>query len=126
MCFAVSLIALLGSLYFSEIEEYIPCTFCWYQRILMYPLVVLLGMAAVRKDLKQSIYIMPLAGLGVCISAFHYLTQKMEFFSRTAAACGIVPCNIQYIDWLGFITIPLLAFAAFLFIFIIQFLLWRI
>lgn len=124
--FSISLIAVLGSLYFSEVMEYPPCTFCWYQRILMYPLVVILGIAAVRKDLKQSIYVMPLAAMGMIMSGYHYLTQKVDFLSETADTCGLIPCNVQYINWLGFITIPFLALIGFFIIFLIHFSLWRI
>jgi disulfide bond formation protein DsbB len=126
MSFMVALTAVLGSLYFSEIMEYPPCTYCWYQRILMYPLVILLGIAAVRRDLRQSIYIMPLAALGMGMSSLHYLTQKTDFFAQGASSCGIVPCVTQYINWFGFITIPFLALTAFTILFIIQFMLWRI
>lgn len=124
--FSVALIATLGSLFFSEIREYPPCTYCWYQRILMYPLVIILGIAAVRKDVKQAIYVMPLATIGICMSSFHYLTQKVSFLSKTADSCGLIPCNTEYINWLGFITIPFLALIAFTIIFIIHFFLWRI
>ena len=122
---AIAVIATLGSLYFSVIREYTPCTYCWYQRILMYPLVVLLGMAAVRRDYKQSVYILPLALIGLCISTFHYLKQKTNWFSTGNDACGLIPCEVEYINVFGFITIPLLAFTAFLLIAIFQVLIWR-
>lgn len=124
--FAIALIATSGSLYFSEIREFPPCTYCWYQRILMYPLVLLLGIAAVRKDLKQSLYVLPFAIIGMSISSYHYITQKIPALSNASTGCGIIPCNVEYINWFGFITIPFLAFIAFTLIFIIQIILWRI
>ena len=117
---AVSLAATLGSLYFSEVMKFTPCTLCWYQRILMYPLVIILGIAAVRKDYQQAIYVIPLAAIGGSISLFHYLTQKTALFSAVADACGMIPCNMQYINWLGFITIPFLALTAFVLIILLQ------
>lgn len=124
--FGISLIAMLGSLYFSEVMGFIPCEYCWYQRVLMYPLVLILGIASVRKDYRQTIYVMPLSAIGGTISLFHYLIQKTSLFGAKAGeACGIVPCNLQYINWFGFITIPFLALIAFTLIFIIQFLIWK-
>lgn len=126
VAWAISLIATLGSLYFSEIVGFPPCTYCWYQRILMYPLTVILGIAAVRKDVNQSLYVMVLSGIGGVISLYHYLTQKTSWFDfGTGDACGLIPCNTQYINWLGFVTIPFLALIAFAMIFIVQLLVWK-
>lgn len=77
---AVAFIATIGSLYLSEVMKYEPCTLCWYQRILMYPLVVLLGAAIIRKDYKIGIYSLIIAIVGACISIYHYLLQKVFFF----------------------------------------------
>lgn len=124
--FAVALVAMLGSLYFSEIMGFIPCEYCWYQRVLMYPLVPILAIAAVRKDYRQSVYVMTLSGIGGIISLYHYTVQKTSIFGTDAGmACGIVPCNVQYINWFGFITIPFLALIAFFLIFVMQFLVWK-
>jgi len=122
---ATSVIALFGSLYFSEIRQYEPCTLCWYQRILMYPLVAILGIAIVRKDYKISLYSMVLAAIGGSISLYHYSIQKIAFFADRAVSCGRIPCTGQYINWLGFITIPFLALTAFIIIFICSYLLWK-
>jgi disulfide bond formation protein DsbB len=109
----IATVATMGSLYFSEIMGYLPCNLCWYQRILMYPLVIVLGIATARKDLKQTIYVLPITILGICISSYHYAIEKTNWFEHTGNACGIVPCDAEYINWLGFITIPFLAFTAF-------------
>jgi disulfide bond formation protein DsbB len=122
---AVSVIATLGSLYFSEIRQFEPCELCWYQRILMYPLAILLGIAAVRKDYQISLYSAVLSGVGLLVSAYHYMIQKVPFFSAHAPACGRIPCTGQYINWAGFITIPFLAFIAFIFIFSVSIWLWK-
>ncbi|NBI28349.1 disulfide oxidoreductase [Chengkuizengella marina] len=122
---AISLIATLGSLYFSEIREYIPCTYCWYQRILMYPLVILIGIAAIRKDHKIVIYTLPMTLLGIFISGYHYIIQKTSLFQDTGDSCGIIPCNASYINWLNFITIPFLSFTAFTLISIILLYIWK-
>lgn len=109
----VSLIATAGSLFFSEVLKYIPCDLCWYQRILMYPLVILLGVASAKKDYTISLYGLILSLIGGLISLYHYLIQKVPALNELGSACGIVPCNTDYINWFGFITIPFLALVAF-------------
>ncbi|WP_129731600.1 MULTISPECIES: disulfide formation protein C [Bacillaceae] len=122
---AASLTAMLGSLYFSEIMKYEPCTLCWYQRILMYPFVVLLGIAVIRKDYLIARYSLPLAIIGSAISLYHYSMQKIPALSGGGAACGRIPCTGQYINWLGFITIPFLALTAFTIIIVCSIILIR-
>lgn len=114
---AVSLTAVFGSLYFSEILQYEPCELCWYQRVLMYPLALLMGIAAVKKDYRMSLYSAVFSGIGMLVSLSHYSIQKVPFLSDHAPSCGRVPCTGEYINWLGFITIPFLALAAFIIIF---------
>ncbi|GGE73435.1 disulfide oxidoreductase [Priestia taiwanensis] len=116
IAWATALTATLGSLYFSEILGYIPCNLCWYQRIFMYPMVILFGVALIRKETTILHYAAPLAFFGSLLSAYHYFTQKVPFFQEIAPSCGQVPCTGQYINWLGFITIPFLALIAFLII----------
>ena len=124
IAWGASIIAMLGSLYFSEIKEYEPCALCWYQRIVMYPFTVLLGIAIIRKDYSISFYTMILSAIGACISTYHYLIQKVAFFSDHALTCGRVPCTGQYVNLFGFITIPFLALTAFIIIFICSLLAW--
>ncbi|MBW7650923.1 MULTISPECIES: disulfide oxidoreductase [Anoxybacillus] len=118
---SVALIATLGSLYFSEVLKFIPCELCWYQRIFMYPQVFLLGMAFVRKQFVIARYTLMLSIIGGTISLYHYFIQKVPFFRDTAPSCSIVPCTGDYLNWLGFITIPLLALIAFIFISVISY-----
>ncbi|WP_075980562.1 disulfide formation protein C [Bacillus massilinigeriensis] len=125
LSWAASVIAMFGSLYFSEIRQYEPCELCWYQRILMYPFVVILGIAVVKKDYRISFYSMILSIIGAGISLYHYSLQKISFIADTAPACGRVPCTGQYINWFGFITIPFLALTAFIIIFICSYLIWK-
>ncbi|MYL45090.1 disulfide bond formation protein B [Virgibacillus halodenitrificans] len=109
----VSVIATLGSLYFSEILHYIPCELCWYQRIIMYPLALILGIATFTNDFNVKKYVLPLSLIGWCISLFHYLEQKVPGFAKLKACADGVPCDAAYINWLGFVTIPFLALIAF-------------
>ncbi|MEW9698445.1 disulfide oxidoreductase [Paenibacillus sp. SI8] len=123
----IALVATLGSLYFSEILHFLPCKLCWYQRILMYPLVILLGIAAVRRDYKLTIYVLPMTIWGACISIYHVLLQS-GVFHEDATACGPIPCDVDYLDLpgiLSFLTIPMLAGTAFILITILQYLTYR-
>ncbi|WP_377891949.1 disulfide oxidoreductase [Alkalihalobacillus sp. R86527] len=110
---AAAVVAMAGSLYFSEVLGYEPCVLCWYQRILMYPLVIVLGIAAVKKDGAQWLYVLPISLIGFGISLYHYLIQKTSFFAESSPACGRVPCTGEYINAFGFITIPFLALIGF-------------
>ncbi|MEK3763571.1 MULTISPECIES: disulfide formation protein C [unclassified Solibacillus] len=117
----VSLTATLGSLYFSEIRGYEPCALCWYQRILMYPIVIIATIAYIQKNARIAMTTAVFSTIGALTSLYHYGLQKLDFLQDTAPACGRVPCTGQYINWLGFITIPFLALTAFTIIAIISF-----
>jgi disulfide bond formation protein DsbB len=112
----VSLVATLGSLYFSQIRGFEPCTLCWYQRILMYPIILIAGIGLFQKNANIALTTAVFALIGGGISLYHYGIQKLAFLSDSAPACGLVPCTGQYINYLGFITIPFLALIAFLLI----------
>ena len=116
MAWIVAVIATLGSLYFSEIRGFVPCELCWYQRILMYPLSILLGIAAFHQDAAIKKYEQPLSIIGGSISIYHYMLQKLPGFASIRPCKQGIPCSTQYIDWLGFITIPFLALTAFILI----------
>lgn len=113
MAWIVSVIATLGSLYFSEIRGFIPCELCWYQRIAMYPLSIILGIAAYNNETRIKKYVLPLSIIGGFISLYHYMMQKLPGIAAIKPCSQGVPCNAAYINWLGFITIPFLALIAF-------------
>lgn len=109
----VSVVATLGSLYFSEVLEFVPCELCWFQRILMYPLSIILGIAAYFHDTGIKKYALPLSIAGSGLSLYHYLLQKVDALASVQPCKEGVPCNVDYINWFGFITIPFLALTAF-------------
>ena len=113
LAWLVAILATGGSLYFSEIRLFVPCSLCWYQRILMYPLVIILGLASFRQSTVIVPYVLPLSVLGMGVSLFHYLEQKVPGFGAPAVCRSGVPCGTEYINGLGFITIPFLALVAF-------------
>ncbi|MBS4201597.1 disulfide bond formation protein B [Bacillus sp. FJAT-49732] len=113
LAWVTSIIAMGGSLFLSERMGFIPCTLCWYQRILMYPLVIFLGIAFYRNDHGIYKYILPVSVIGIIVSSYHYALQKIPSLHEFATCTSGVPCSGQYINWFGFVTIPFLALIAF-------------
>ena len=117
--FLISLIATLGSLFFSEIMNFVPCSLCWYQRIFMYPLVFIFLINLLYPDDKVFKYSFHLVIIGLFISIYHNLLI-LKIIPETLSPCiSGVPCSVDYLNYFGFITIPLLSFIAFLTIFIL-------
>jgi disulfide bond formation protein DsbB len=115
LAFGAALVATLGSLYYSEIAGFVPCTLCWYQRILMYPLTVIILVGILRRDGSLAAYVLPLSIMGIGMSAYHYLLQ-LGVIAHSAACQVGVPCGLRYVNYFGFVTIPLTAFTAFVLI----------
>lgn len=112
-CTLVAVVATIGSLYFSEVAGYPPCELCWYQRILMYPLVIILGMGAVEDRRAVWKTAIPLSGLGTGIAAYH---SYLQISSTAGSSCSVGGCG--GILWRGFgvFTIPRLSLLAFVLI----------
>lgn len=105
--------AFLGSMYFSNIAGYPPCVLCWYQRICMFPLVLTFIVGMLRRDSKVHLYALPAAIIGWIISFYHNLLYY-KIIPDTLAPCSTgVSCTTKFIEYFGFVTIPLLAFIAF-------------
>ena len=109
---AAATLAMAGSLYFSEVAHYTPCTLCWYQRIAMYPLVLILAIAAIRREIGIRRYAVPLAAVGAVISGYHYLLEWFPQIDTGACTVGI-PCTQVWFREFGFVSLPLLALVAF-------------
>lgn len=107
-----SIVATLGSLYFSEIAKFPPCVLCWYQRIAMYPLTVLLAVGLIRRDKNTPYYVLPIAIIGWLISAYHNLLYYKILPEAMVPCVAGVSCTTRFFAWFGFITIPLLSFTA--------------
>ncbi|AMQ05630.1 2-oxoglutarate dehydrogenase [Sporosarcina psychrophila] len=125
LAWLASITAMIGSLFFSERMGFVPCTFCWYQRIVMYPLVLFLGMAFYRNDRDIYKYVLPMSVIGMLLSGYHYALQKLPSLQEFSTCTSGVPCSGQYINWFGFVTIPFLALIAFTFITAMMLMLWR-
>ncbi len=117
--FLISVISIFGSLFFSEILKFPPCSLCWYQRIFIYPiaLIVLAGVYFKSKDTNK--FILPLAWLGLIFSIYHNLIYY-KIIEVIVPCSEVSPCTAQQLNYLGFITIPLLSLLAFLSLVIIN------
>ena len=106
--------ATFGSLYFSEIRNFVPCEYCWYQRFVMYPLALILLIATIRRDKNIIPYALSLSLSGLALSVYHY---QLQLFPEQSSSCGLdASCTYRWIEVFGFITIPLLALTSFAFI----------
>lgn len=103
----------LGALFFGEVMRLPPCSLCWYQRICMFPLAVILPFALFPLDRRVVRAALPLAGFGALLAAFHVLLVAGIIPARLEPCKQGVPCSETVIEWFGFVTIPLLSFAAF-------------
>lgn len=111
--FVVALTCMLGSLYLSEVAHFPPCELCWYQRIAMYPLAFLMGVAVLRRDQKVGLYTLPIAAVGICISIYHYLVER--FPDDVTFSCNTeVPCSTVWVWKFHFLSIPAMAGVGFL------------
>lgn len=113
LAFLVAATCMIGSLYFSEVADFVPCRLCWFQRICMYPLTVMLLVAAIRRDRNVRWYVGPVAAIGALISTYHYLIEwKPEL---EGGACGLGPsCADVWFRELGFVTLAFMALCGFL------------
>ena len=116
----ISLLASMGSLFYSEIIGFEPCKLCWWQRIFMYPQVILLSLALIKKESSVIKYSLAMSTFGLFISAYHYLMQIGFAPSLSCDATGAsVSCSQNFVLEFGYISIPLMSFSAFLLIFLI-------
>ena len=111
-----AVVATFGSLFFSEVLKYPPCVLCWYQRIVMYPLVIILALGILRKNKDIVLYVLPFSIIGLVIALYHNLLY-FKLLPESNAPCILgVSCTTKYIELFGFVTIPLLSLLSFVLI----------
>jgi disulfide bond formation protein DsbB len=114
LAFLVALIATGGSLFFSEIADFVPCKLCWIQRIFAYPIVVSGLIAALLNDRRAARYLLPLPVIGLGFAGYHILVERG--IVQEAASCQISApggCATKWVEEFGYVTIPVLAATAF-------------
>lgn len=112
-CWVVAGMSTLGALFFSEVMELPPCVLCWYQRIFMFPLVLVLPIGLFPFDARVVRFTLPLAFAGWLVSVFQVLLVAGWIPESIRPCTQGVPCSEVQIEWLGFLNIPLLSFLAF-------------
>lgn len=112
LIFLFSAVSTLGSLFLSEIAAFVPCKLCWYQRIFMYPVAVISGLALFFADKKIYRYILVLAVIGALIAIYHYVIQMAPGLIQCSDE--IASCSAKQFAHFGFITIPFMTLVAFL------------
>lgn len=113
VAWAQALVATTGSLFFSEVLKLTPCVLCWYQRILMYPLVVILAVGILLRDRRLRAYVLPLSILGLGVAAYHNLLYFGVIPEGTMQCTLGVSCTTRYFALLGFVDIPFMSLTAF-------------
>lgn len=109
----VASVSTLGALFLGEIMGYTPCVLCWYQRIGMFPLVLILAAGLFPFDRGVVRYALPLALAGWLLAVFHWAVASGLVPERATPCSQGVPCSVEQISWFGFITLPLLSVLAF-------------
>ena len=111
----VTTVATLGSLFLSEVAKFPPCTLCWVQRGFMYPLALLLWVAVWRGWTGVASYARLWALLGAAVSTWHVIIERFPDLEAGGGFCDVSnPCSLRWVEHFGFVTIPVMALAAFL------------
>ncbi len=113
LAFVVALVATIGSLWLSEGAHFVPCRLCWYQRIAMYPMAVVLGIAALRRDVGVRVYALPVVAIGGAVSIWHVLIERFPSLESATSCDPANPCSLIWVERFGYLTIPTMALTAF-------------
>ena len=109
LAFLVTLTATGGSLWFSESVGFTPCKLCWYQRIAVFPLPLLLGGMLLRKDVRATLYLLPVTLIGSGVSLWHWLVERVPSLSGKTSCAVDVPCTVPWFTEFGFVTLAWMA-----------------
>jgi disulfide bond formation protein DsbB len=116
LAWIVAVVTTAGSLWFSEYFHFVPCELCWYQRVLMYPLVVVLGVGWFRRDAKVWITALPFVVIGAPVSLYHWLVERVPSLAESTSCSIDAPCSAPYFEKLGFVTLAWMCLSSFLLI----------
>jgi hypothetical protein len=111
LAFLVALTATGGSLWFSESVGFTPCKLCWYQRIAVFPLPVLLGGMLLRKDVRSTRYLLPMTLIGSGVALWHWLIERVPSLSGKTSCALDAPCSVPWFTEFGFVTLAWMAFS---------------
>jgi disulfide bond formation protein DsbB len=111
-CWLIATASALGSLFFSEVMGFAPCVLCWYQRIAVFPLVLILPIGLFPFDVKAAKFALPLTVAGLLVAVYHNLLYAGVIPKSIQPCTQGVPCTEKYIELFGFLSIPLLSLLA--------------
>jgi len=120
LAWGVSLFSTLASLFFSEILKYPPCSLCWYQRIFMYPLVLIIPIGILSYDKHISKYILALSSIGSVIAGYHALIYHNIIREAFTLCTADLSCKTKQFELFNFLSIPVMSLLSFLLIFILS------
>lgn len=109
----IVLASIFGSLFFSEVMQYAPCSLCWYQRLCIYPMAFIIMTGLYLKSQDTVLFLLPFSITGLCISLYHNLIYY-KIITVIVPCSESAPCTQQQLNWLGFVTIPLLSLLTFI------------
>jgi len=109
LAWLIALIAMICTLLVSEVLHWPVCVLCWYQRIALYPLVILLGIAAFKNEKVIIPYALPFPVMGFLFAVYQYCEQMIPGFAPIEFCTQTLPCNTTHLKLLGFITLPFLS-----------------
>ena len=115
LAWLVAAIATAGSLYYSEIADFVPCRMCWFQRICMYPLAAVLLVGVLLRDHRARWYAAPFVIVGIPLSSYHWLMER-GVFEESSSCSATVPCAVPWFEELGYVTLAFMALSGFLLI----------
>ena len=113
LCWLLASVSTMGSIFFSHVMAFAPCVLCWYQRICLFPLVIILAAGLFPFDKSVVKYALPLAIAG-WLTAFYHNLLYAGIIPESIQPCSQgVSCTEEYIDLFGFLTIPMLSLLSF-------------
>lgn len=121
----LALTSTAGSLFFSEVMMFPPCVLCWYQRMAMYPLVIIFFVGSFQGLRVTTYFSLPFVGIGWLVSIFHNLLHWGVIPESASPCIKGVSCSTVFLNWFGFVTIPLLALTSFSLLGILQWFLYK-
>jgi disulfide bond formation protein DsbB len=125
--FIVSFVSLVSSLLYSNVIDFPACELCWWQRIFLYPQVVLFGIALYNEKVRKVqddmvfLYSLVLSAIGGGIAIFHYYGQMFDPSLLAACLADGVSCSQLFFVSFGYITIPMMSLTAYLFLVLLYF-----
>lgn len=108
----INIVSFAGSMYFSNVMMLPPCVLCWFQRICIFPMSIILAVGFLKKDKNVLWYALPLVCIGWIISLYHNLLYYKIIQEAITMCTSGISCTSKQIEYLGFITIPLMAFTS--------------